>query len=148
MERSRLWAVGYGRKSAASGQWCMVLGSGVRGQDPSGVGGVLGGVVLFGWAGSEQGWDMVLGSGVRGQGPSSVGGVLGGGVHGQSPSRLVVVGPSRFVECAKGCSRPPSSRQPLRGVLAAAVLSAAVARGDARGRRPLGSRCAGCSRGR
>jgi hypothetical protein len=23
-------------------------------------------------------------------------------------------GPSMFVECAKGCSRPPSSRQPLR----------------------------------
>jgi hypothetical protein len=33
----------------------MIIGSGVRGQDPSRVGGVLGGVVLFGWAGSEHG---------------------------------------------------------------------------------------------
>ena len=33
-ERSRLLAVGYGRKSAASGRWD-VLGSRVRGQDPS-----------------------------------------------------------------------------------------------------------------
>jgi hypothetical protein len=63
MERSRLWAVVYGMKSATSGQWCTVLGSGVRGQDPSREGGVLGGVELLGWAlsfyglqtGSEQG---------------------------------------------------------------------------------------------
>ena len=92
MERSRLLAVLYGRKSAASGQWCTVLGSGVRGQDPSG-GGVLGGVVLL-WVGRIRA-GVGYGSwqwGVRGQGPSSVGGVLGGGVHGQSPSRLVVVG--------------------------------------------------------
>ena len=45
--------MGYGRKSAASGQWCTVLGSGVRGQDPSGEGGVLGGVVLF-WVGAQR----------------------------------------------------------------------------------------------
>ena len=44
-ERSRLLAVLYGGKSAASGQWCTILGSGVCGQDPSRVGGVLGGGV-------------------------------------------------------------------------------------------------------
>ena len=52
-ERSRLLAVGYG-KVRGSGQWGVVLGSGVRGQDPSRGG--------------------VLGSGVRGQDPSMGGG--------------------------------------------------------------------------
>jgi hypothetical protein len=50
------WAVVYD-----SWQWCTILGSGVRGQDPSRGG--------------------VLGSGVRGQDQSRVGGELGGGLH-------------------------------------------------------------------
>ena len=145
-ERSRLLAVGYGRKSAASGQWDMVLGSRVRGQDPSGVGGVLGGVVLV-WVGRIRAgvgygswqWGTWAGSEQGGWGTGRWGAWAGSEqVGGCGP------GPSRFVECAKrgargrrplgsrcaGCSRPPSSRQPLRGVmLAAAVLSAAGARG-------------------
>jgi hypothetical protein len=168
-------------KSAASWQWGVVLGSGVRGQDPSrpvgylavgcieygqvpsGLGGVLGsgvrgqdpswavgylavgcienGQVPSGLGGVlgrfRAGWVGYLAVGCIGDGqrPSGLGGVLGGGVCGQ--------GPSRFIECARGllaaavlsaavaqgCSRPPSSRQPLRG--------------GARGRRPLCSRCAG-----
>ena len=77
----------YGRKSAASGQWCTILGSGVCGQDPSREGGVLGGVVLLGGQGPSEGgvvvgqWCTFLGSGVRGQDPSRVDGVFGGGVH-------------------------------------------------------------------
>jgi hypothetical protein len=98
------WAVGYG-----SWQWGTWTGS-------ERVGGVLGGVVLLG-----------------GQGPSGWAGYLAVGCMGRVRAGWWVgacgQGPSRFVECAKGCSRPPSSRQPLCGALAAAVLSAAVARG-------------------
>jgi hypothetical protein len=45
--------VEYG-KVRGSGQWGVVLGGGVRGQDPSRVGGVLGGGVHRRWAESER----------------------------------------------------------------------------------------------
>jgi len=52
---------GIRRRSAASGRWCTILGSGVCGQDPSRECGVLGGVVLLGKirAGLHEGWSAV-----------------------------------------------------------------------------------------
>ena len=75
---------GIRRKSAASGQWGMVLGSGVRGQDPS-RGGVLGSGVRGQDPSRPVGY-LAVGCIENGQVPSGLGGVLGSGVRGQDPS--------------------------------------------------------------